>query len=96
MNLDNGCSYKLRDIIFIIGCHPYSSTLRIDGKREPLRRDERPLVVDLCRLGLEDSKQVGRVDKDDSYKDDNLGDKGTFGDGWKTSHTKGRKSLFFL
>jgi hypothetical protein len=33
------------------------------------------VVADLCRLGLEDTKQVGRVDKDDSYKDDNLGDK---------------------
>ncbi len=33
------------------------------------------MVVDLCRLGLEDIKQVGRVDKDDSYNDDNLGDK---------------------
>ncbi len=33
------------------------------------------MVADLCRLGLEDTKQVGRVDKDDSYKDDNLGDK---------------------
>ncbi len=28
------------------------------------------MVVDICRLGLEDTKQVGRVDKDD-----NLGDK---------------------
>jgi hypothetical protein len=33
------------------------------------------VVADLCRLGLEDTKQVGRVDKDDNYKDDNLGDK---------------------
>jgi len=33
------------------------------------------VVVDLCRLGLEDTQQVGRVDKDDRYKDDNLGDK---------------------
>jgi hypothetical protein len=33
------------------------------------------VVADLCWLGLEDTKQVGRVDKDDSYKDDNLGDK---------------------
>jgi hypothetical protein len=36
------------------------------------------VVVDLCRLSLEDTKQVGRVDKDDSYKDDNLGDKAFF------------------
>jgi len=43
----------LGDIIFIIGCHPYSSTLRIDGKREPLGGDERPVVADLCQLGLE-------------------------------------------
>jgi len=28
------------------------------------------VVVDLCRLGLEDTKQVGQVDKDDNYKDD--------------------------
>jgi len=75
MNLDNDCSYKLGDIIFIIGCHPYSSTLRIDDKREPLRGDEQHVVTNLCRLGLEDTKQVGRADKDDNYNDDNLGDK---------------------
>ncbi len=33
------------------------------------------MVVDLCRLGLKDTKQVGWVDKDDSYEDDNLDDK---------------------
>lgn len=33
------------------------------------------MVADSCRLGLESTEQVGRVDKDDSYKDDNLGDK---------------------
>jgi hypothetical protein len=37
--------------------------------------DEQPVVTNLCQLGLEDTKQVGRVDKDDNYKDDNLGDK---------------------
>jgi hypothetical protein len=47
----------------------------IGGKREPLGGDERLVVVDLCRLGLKDTKQVGRVDKDDSYKDYKLGDK---------------------
>ncbi len=33
------------------------------------------MVADLCWLGLKDTKQAGRVDKDDNYKDDNLGDK---------------------
>ncbi len=33
------------------------------------------MVADLYRSGLKDIKQVGRVDKDDNYKDDNLGDK---------------------
>ncbi len=33
------------------------------------------MVTNLCRLGLEDIKQVGRADKDENYKDDNLGDK---------------------
>ncbi len=33
------------------------------------------MVADLCRLGLEDTKQVGQVDKDDNYEDDNLDDK---------------------
>ncbi len=75
MNLDNGCSYKLEDVIFIIGCHPYSSTLRIDSKRELLGGNEQHVVVDLCWFSLENTKQVGRVDKDDSYKDDNFGDK---------------------
>jgi hypothetical protein len=37
--------------------------------------DEQHVVVNLCWLGLEDTKQVGWVDKDDNYKDDNLGDK---------------------
>ncbi len=33
------------------------------------------MVANLCQLGLKDTKQVGWVDKDDNYKDDNLGDK---------------------
>jgi hypothetical protein len=33
------------------------------------------VVADLCRFGLEDTKQVGRVDKDDNYNGDNLDDK---------------------
>jgi hypothetical protein len=34
-----GASCKLGDI-FIIGCYPYSNTLKINGKRECLRGDE--------------------------------------------------------
>jgi hypothetical protein len=28
------------NIIFIIGCHLYSITLKIDSKKEPLKEDE--------------------------------------------------------
>jgi hypothetical protein len=35
-----GVSYKLGDIIFIISCHPYSNTLKINGKKECLSGDE--------------------------------------------------------
>jgi hypothetical protein len=59
----------------IIGCHPYLSTLRINGKREPIREDEQHVVVNLRWLCLEDTKKIGRVDKDDNYKDDNLGNR---------------------
>jgi len=37
--------------------------------------DEWHVVINLCELGLKDTKQVRWVDKDDNYKDDNLGDK---------------------
>ena len=33
------------------------------------------MVADSCRLGLESTEQVGRVDKDDSYKNGNPGDR---------------------
>ncbi len=39
------------------------------------RGDAQPVVANLCWLGLKDTRQVGRVDKDDNSKDDNLGDK---------------------
>jgi len=39
--------------------------------------DQWHVVINLCWLGLKDTKQVGWVDKDDNYKDDNLGDKYT-------------------
>jgi hypothetical protein len=43
-------------------------------------------------LGLKDTKQVGQVDKDHNYKDDNLSDK------YIHSRMDGKppKSLFFL
>jgi hypothetical protein len=33
------------------------------------------VVADVSRLGLESTEQAGRVDKDDSYKDGNPGDR---------------------
>jgi hypothetical protein len=68
----------------------------IGGKREPLRGDERLVVADLCWLGLKDTKQVGRVDKDDSYKDDNLGDKDIHSGMDGKPPTKKAASLYFF
>jgi hypothetical protein len=54
------------------------------------------MVINLCWLGLEDTKQVGRVDKDDSYKDDNLGDKEIHPEMDGKPPTESRKSLFLF
>ncbi len=54
------------------------------------------MVVDLCRLGLEDTQQVGRVDKDDRYKDDNLGDKDIHSGMDGKPPTKKVASLYFF
>ncbi len=54
------------------------------------------MVADLCPLGIEDTKQVGRVDKDDNYKDDNLDDKNIHSGMDGKPPIKKAASLYFL
>jgi hypothetical protein len=49
----------------------------------------------LCWLSLEDTKQVGRVDKDDNYKDDNLDDKDMHS-GMDGKHPIEKAAILFL
>jgi len=59
--------------------------------------DEQPVVTNLCQLGLEDTKQVGRVDKDDNYRMIILVTK-TYIQGWMENlpHKRLQVSIFSL